>query len=412
MSLLSEVSKTVVNAKLALVDAAVTMNATPSPLAQPYVQTGEPVLIPNLQPGFYNLGAFDENTTTFVYPVPLGDGSAVFHVFTNATAPPQFTLAATVPIAGSTSSNNNMYCALSRDGLVYAVASQFDNNGTGALFVFTRPTAASQVWTQRATVRGAVAGDRYGSAVSMSADGSVIAVGAFGKNAEVGLTDVYNFSYATGVLTLAASLVGSNAVGPSDQGYAVALSGDGKTLAVGGYNDNGTVGAVWMFATNNGTTWTQTGSKLVPLTPTVLPAIGGSVSLSYDGTTLLISALNIPTKFLYSLSNNGTTWEQRQTITALGLNVGSNYLTTMSDDGNVLMFDDLSALGGVYVYNRQPDELWVQNDSLRIATGLQLNPVNPLLYLAAMSPTGSMCALVPIVAAPLPGDPIVFTIFQ
>lgn len=410
MSLLSEVSKTVVNAKLGLVGAP-EVKVTPPPLTQPYVQTGDAVLIPNLQTGFYNLGAFDENTTTFAYPVALGDGSAVFHVFTNTSAPPQFTLAATVPIAGATTSTNYMYSALSRDGRVYVVASQFDNNATGALFVFTRPTAASQVWTQVTTVHGAVVGDHYGSAVSMSADGSVIAIGAFGKSAEVGQTYVYEFSYATGVLKLVASLVGSNAVGPSDQGYAVALSGDGKTLAVGGYNDNGTVGAVWMFATN-GSAWTQTGSKLVPLTPTFLPAIGGSVSLSYDGTTLLVSALNIPTKFLYSLSNNGTTWEQGQTITPLGLNVGSSYLTTMSDDGNVLMFDNLSQLGGVYVYNRQPDGLWVQNDSLRVATGPQIEPVNPVQYLAATSPTGSMFALVPLVAAPLPGNPVVFVIFQ
>ena len=46
------------------------------------------------------------------------------------------------------------------------------------------------------------------------------------------------------------------------QGSAVALSGDGNTLLVGGWNDNGYVGAAWVYTNNNGV-WTQQGPKLV-----------------------------------------------------------------------------------------------------------------------------------------------------
>ncbi|MFL5829978.1 MAG: hypothetical protein ACJ76X_08700 [Solirubrobacteraceae bacterium] len=49
-------------------------------------------------------------------------------------------------------------------------------------------------------------------------------------------------------------LVGSGAVGMAGQGYSVALSADGNTALVGGHNDSGGTGAVWVF-TRSGTTW-------------------------------------------------------------------------------------------------------------------------------------------------------------
>ena len=414
MSLLSEVSKTVLNAQLVYTKTTGSLLPSPSPsLVQPYVQTGTPVLIPDMLSNRYGLGAFDENTTTFAFPVARVDNSAIFHIFTNSAvtnAPPQFTLAATIPIAGATTFGY-MFSAISHNGLVYAVTAPNDNILTGALFVFTRPTITSQVWSQVATVYGAASGDTYGSAVSMSADGSVIAVGVPNKNGGVGETNVYNFDYATGVLSpVVTTLVGTDAVGPSNQGYAVKLSGDGQTVAVGGSNDAGGVGAVWMFKYNSTTsTWSQTGSKLVPLTPNTFTGIGGSVSLSYDGTTLAIASLTPSIVFLYFLNDDGT-WVQRQTIYPLGVApLGQTYAVALNDNGNVLTFDDWVGRGGVFVYNRQPDGLWVQNGAQRVATG---ELITQFLYLSAMSPSGSMFASVPTSAPPVPGNPIVFTIFQ
>ena len=44
-----------------------------------------------------------------------------------------------------------------------------------------------------------------------------------------------------------AKLVGTGAVGAAEQGRSVALSADGNTAVVGGYNDNSQVGAAWVF---------------------------------------------------------------------------------------------------------------------------------------------------------------------
>jgi hypothetical protein len=57
-------------------------------------------------------------------------------------------------------------------------------------------------------------------------------------------------------------LVGTGAVAPADQGFSVALSGDGNTAIVGGPSDNNGIGAAWVF-TRSGGVWTQQGDKLV-----------------------------------------------------------------------------------------------------------------------------------------------------
>jgi hypothetical protein len=50
-------------------------------------------------------------------------------------------------------------------------------------------------------------------------------------------------------------LVGTGAVGGANQGYSVALSGDGNTTIVGGPNDNSEIGAAWVY-TRSGGVWT------------------------------------------------------------------------------------------------------------------------------------------------------------
>ena len=70
-------------------------------------------------------------------------------------------------------------------------------------------------------------------------------------------------------------LVGTGAVGSSNQGMSVALSADGNTAIVGGPGPNnadrdrspvvGPAGAAWVF-TRSGGTWTQQGGKLVGTT--------------------------------------------------------------------------------------------------------------------------------------------------
>ena len=92
--------------------------------------------------------------------------------------------------------------------------------------------------------------------------------------------------------TQQAKLVGSGEVNIGGYGYgqgrSVALSGDGNTALVGGFDDNNVLGAVWVFTRDSSGNWTQQGDKLVG-TGAVGPLVGqgSSVALSGDGNTAL-----------------------------------------------------------------------------------------------------------------------------
>ena len=73
-------------------------------------------------------------------------------------------------------------------------------------------------------------------------------------------------------------------------GYSVSISGDGATAVVGAYNDNGGDGGVFVFV-RAGTTWSGivTGTPLTPsgpYAPSSGEALGTSVSISTDGSTI------------------------------------------------------------------------------------------------------------------------------
>ena len=130
---------------------------------------------------------------------------------------------------------------------------QQDNSAesSGAVYVFARTGAA---WTQQAYIKAsnADAGDQFGWSVALNHDGNTLAVGAqseasgaTGINgnqadneaADAGATYVYVRRGST--WTQQAYIKASNAQGGDRFGFCAALSGDGNTLAVCGYDEDG-----------------------------------------------------------------------------------------------------------------------------------------------------------------------------
>ncbi|MGO9791447.1 MAG: hypothetical protein ACLP8S_18695, partial [Solirubrobacteraceae bacterium] len=182
--------------------------------------------------------------------------------------------------------------ALSGDGNTALVGGFRDNGGKGATWVFTR---SGTTWTQQGPklVGTGAAGDAgQGSSVALSGDGNTALVGGGGNVANVvGAAWVFTRSGTTWTQQ-GPKLVGTGADGDADQGYSVALSGDGNTALVGGPGyDNGGKGATWVF-TRSGTTWTQQGRKLVGTGAAGDADQGGSVALSGDGNTALVGGPN------------------------------------------------------------------------------------------------------------------------
>jgi hypothetical protein len=123
---------------------------------------------------------------------------------------------------------------------------------------------------------------QQGYSVASSADGSTAIVG--GANDDNGVGAVWVFTRSNGVWTQQGSkLVANDAVGAANQGWSVAVSADGNTAIVGGPGDNN-IGAAWIF-TRSGGVWTQQGSKLIGTGAVGNAGQGYSVSLSGDGNT-------------------------------------------------------------------------------------------------------------------------------
>ncbi|MDH4275755.1 MAG: FG-GAP repeat protein, partial [Gammaproteobacteria bacterium] len=126
---------------------------------------------------------------------------------------------------------------------------QLDENApnAGAVYVFARADAS---WTQQAYIKASHTGvNDFGTSVALSADGNTLAVGAVGEdsaatdvnNATPGQGDIsaayagaaYIFKRATSGWSQQAYVKASNAHEYAFFGQAVALSGDGRSLAVG-----------------------------------------------------------------------------------------------------------------------------------------------------------------------------------
>src|SRR5262249_57646756 len=94
----------------------------------------------------------------------------------------------------------------------------------------------------------------------LSADGNTALVGG---NADVNFIGAaWVFILTAGLWGDQAKLVGTGAVGAPEQGFSVALSADGNTAAVGGFGDNNSAGAAWVF-TRTGGGWDPQGAHPV-----------------------------------------------------------------------------------------------------------------------------------------------------
>jgi len=180
--------------------------------------------------------------------------------------------------------------SLSSDGSIVAIGASYNrDNGAGSGHVRIYRNI-SGVWMQIGSdINGEAAGDRSGLYVSLSSDGSIVAIGSPYSNAngtESGQVRI--FQNVSGVWTK----IGSNINGETDTnfGYGVSLSSDGTTVAMGApfSNENGNnTGHVRVYKNISGV-WTQIGSNIVG--ETAGDRSGYNLSLSSDGSILAIGA--------------------------------------------------------------------------------------------------------------------------
>jgi len=181
--------------------------------------------------------------------------------------------------------------SLSADGTRVAIGAPYnDGNGTdsGHVRIFEWGTIA---WAQvGGDIDGEASIDLSGRSVSLSADGTKVAIGAYlndGNGGSSGHVRVYDWSGNTW------DLLGSDIDGEAidDQsGWSVSLSADGLRLAVGafGNDENGFSSGHTRIYDWDGNTWVQVGEDIDGEESN--DQSGRSVSLSADGTRIAIGA--------------------------------------------------------------------------------------------------------------------------
>ena len=236
--------------------------------------------------------------------------------------------------------NFGFITALSADGDTLAVSAHFEASGdagvdadqaddsipqAGAVYVFTRTGGA---WSQQAYLKASNTGERaqgeafgdgdqFGAALALSDDGNVLAVSAIAEdggsagmngdqadNSERSAGAVYIFRRDDGTWRQTTYVKPSNPGGGDLFGYSVSLAADGRRLAVGSYDEDGSLagtnarqdddvtgtGAVYVFD-HDGETWTQT-AYLKASNAERADSLGVSIAISDDGSTVVATALD------------------------------------------------------------------------------------------------------------------------
>ena len=313
-------------------------------------------------------------------------------------------------------------------------------NDSGAVYVFIR---SGNSWSQQAYVKPQFAdtSDQFGTAISLSADGNRLAVGALFEDSDTpgigvvanpgnnGVADsgaAYVFDYFTTTSSWSQGLIfkAGNVDVDDHFGAAISLSADGLTLAVGARDEDSNStsvdendsdntasnsGAVYIFSKNTtagmitiNDGWGSAQKAYIKASNTGSDdQFGVSVSLSTDGNTLAVGANSEDGQFngivsnsatipaddgtsntsgaVYVFNRSGSGWSQQAYVKASnsGASDRFGFSVSLSGDGNTLavaaLFEGSSAIGiggddgnndllnagAVYMYSRSSTD-WNQ----------------------------------------------------
>ena len=242
--------------------------------------------------------------------------------------------------------------SISSDGNVALVgAINDDDKGTdsGSAYIFTKQANGSYTQTQKLLASDGAETDYFGHSVSISGDGNVALVGAYqddDKGANSGSAYIFT-KQANGVYTQTRKLVATDGDAYDVFGYSVSISGDGSVALVGAYGDRdkgGDSGSAYIFTKQANGSYTQN-SKLVASDGADYDQFGISVSISSDGSVVLVGARGDSDKgafsgsaYIFTKQANGSYTQTRKLVPSDGAardNFGIS--VSISGDGGVAL---------------------------------------------------------------------------
>lgn len=215
-----------------------------------------------------------------------------------------------------------------------------------------------------------------GNSVAVSEDGTTMVVGAPLNNGGEGGVWVYRLS--GGVWSLESSkLLGTGAVGNAQQGFSVTIDEGGNGIAIGGPEDDGGKGAVWIFTRSETNIWSQYGSKIMATGLSAGDKFGSSVAVNdTDFTYLAVGApfFNEGQGGVWTFVRTGGLWVEEGSRKFPSDSLGSAYFGTsirLTDAADAFVAGgpgDNGDIGAFWVFVRNQNS-WAQTGLKHIPNG-------------------------------------------
>lgn len=215
--------------------------------------------------------------------------------------------------------------ALSADGSVIAVSAYGDIEkglNAGAAYIYHR---TGLIYREKQKIIDPTGGssDRFGSSVVVSSDGSLLLIGAqsgYNTTARTGFVRPFVYDGVSYVPT--DKIVASDGAASDNFGYSVAMSSDKSIIIVGSYGDDDTVnnsGSVYVFK-HDGTSYSQA-QKLTAYDADSNDRFGWSAAISSDNSTIVVGSYQDDDKgaesgSVYIFRYNGNNYEHAQKLIA------------------------------------------------------------------------------------------------
>lgn len=263
------------------------------------------------------------------------------------------------PLPG-TASNFGFRLAISADGkhLVASAVYAVSNQGRAYYYTFNDVT---KVWVLIQTIASpdAANNEQFGCSVTMSADGVHLVIGA--DNDDL-FGAAYYYTRSGSVWSFQQKFRSSNIAQNDHFGYDMSMSADGKLLVVSANRTASPAnsGTVYTFTRTTGN-WTEQ-SFMKAFDAVASDEFGKSVSLSPDGTKLLVSAMldddmmsDSGTVYYYTRENNAWVFQSKFYSPSPSVNENLGIKIQITPDGNyafVSTFAYLTYTGVIYLFRR------------------------------------------------------------
>jgi|GEM_PF-3051343 len=241
--------------------------------------------------------------------------------------------------------------ALSTHGHMAFVGAPFDNisaSDQGSVYFFLS-SSDQWIFQQKLFLNSGTTSDQFGSAIAVSADSSTLLVGVPQPLTNTaGKVCVYTNSDNTWIKQT--TLSASNSDGWF--GSSLALSEDGNIVAIGAPQYGTAAGLVHIFnriTSNLGTVWIH--QKQIPSPNGNNQLFGSSLSLSADGSVLLVGAVGGSNGYIFVNSDN--TWIQQSAVLGNGISDAFGTSVALSFVGDIALVgapNHNSNQGAAYIY--------------------------------------------------------------